>query len=128
VETIIRIGAVCVLGAVMALYLARYLPESGMLIALTVCAVAGAALLTPLGEILTFVQTMAAWSGMEESVFHPLLKTVGIAVLSRLGAELCRDAGQNALAALAELGGAVGALLVSLPLLQAVWELLEGLV
>lgn len=126
-EEMIRIGALCVIGAVLALYLARQLPESGMLVALAVCAAVGAALLSPLGELFAFVRSMAAWGGMEDRVFEPLLKTVGIAVLSRVGTELCRDAGQSALAALVEMSGTVGALLVSLPLLQAVWELLEGL-
>ena len=58
----------------------------------------------------------------------PLVKTLGIALVSRLGTEICRDAGQGAMAAVLETAGAFGAVLVSLPLVRAAWELLRSLV
>ncbi|MBQ9392703.1 MAG: stage III sporulation protein AD [Oscillospiraceae bacterium] len=124
---VLRIGAVCVVGAAAALFLARQLPETGFLLSLAVCAVGAAALLPLLENLLSFLRALAAWGGMEEGVFVPLLKTAGIVLVSRVGTELCRDAGQGALASLLELGGAAGALLVALPLFQSVWELLEAL-
>ena len=57
-----------------------------------------------------------------------MVKTLGIALVSRLGTEICRDAGQGAMAAVLETAGAFGAVLVSLPLVRAAWELLRSLV
>ena len=57
----------------------------------------------------------------------PLLKTVGIALISRAGGALCRDAGEGAMAGLVEMAGAFAAILVSLPLFRAAWQMLEGL-
>ena len=57
----------------------------------------------------------------------PLLKTVGIALISRTGGALCRDAGEGAMAGLVEMAGAFAAILVSLPLFRAAWQMLEGL-
>mgnify|MGYP000711703044 FL=1 len=48
--------------------------------------------------------------------------------MSRLGGEICRDAGQGAMAAVLDTAGAFGAVLVSLPLVRAAWELLRTLV
>ena len=126
-EELIRIAAVCVIGAVMAVFLKKTAPETGLLLTLAVCVVVMLALLRPLGEIWELVHQMAAWSGVEQEVFEPLLKTVGIALLCRVGTELCRDAGQSAMASLVEMVGAFGAILVALPLFRAVWELLESL-
>ena len=64
------------------------------------------------------------------SLIHisPLFKTVAIALISRTGADLCRDAGEGAMASLVETAGAFGAVVVSLPLFGAVWELLSGMI
>ncbi|MBO4854618.1 MAG: stage III sporulation protein AD [Oscillospiraceae bacterium] len=126
-EEIIRVSAVCVIGGVMAVFLKKTAPEAGVLLALAVCVAVMLALIRPVGEILDLIHQMAAWSGVESEIFEPLLKTVGIALLCRVSTELCRDAGQNAMASLVETGGAFGAILVALPLFRAVWELLESL-
>ena len=60
-------------------------------------------------------------------LFTPLIKTVGIALLSRTGSDLCRDAGEGAIASVLETAGAVAAIAVSLPLFRAAWELLRAL-
>ena len=54
-------------------------------------------------------------------------KTVGIALVVKMGDGLCRDAGESALAAALEFAGTVCALLTALPLLRAVLELITEL-
>ena len=70
---------------------------------------------------------MAQAGGLSSDLLQPLLKTVGIALVSRTGAELCRDADQKAMASVVEAAGAFSAVVVSIPLLGAVWELLRGM-
>ena len=55
------------------------------------------------------------------------MSLVAIALVVKVGAGLCRDAGESALASVVETAGAVCTLLVSLPLLRAVLELLMEL-
>ncbi len=57
----------------------------------------------------------------------PLLKCLGIAVLERLGAALCKDAGQAAAAEAIALAGTTAALYAALPLLEEFLSLLEKL-
>ena len=52
---------------------------------------------------------------------------MGIAVLTRISAEVCRDAGESGIAASVETAGAVLALWVALPLLRAVLDTVTGL-
>ena len=57
--------------------------------------------------------------GLSPAVLAPVLKTVGIAILTRIAAELCRDAGEGGIAAAAETAGAAAAVLAALPLLRS---------
>lgn len=127
-ETFVRIAAVCVIGAVLAAFLKSESKEMGLLLALTVCAVTLLATAGPLGEVIELFGQMAVWSGLDLQLFAPLLKIVGVSLVSRLGTELCRDAGENAMAALVETGAAVGSILLAAPLFRAVWELLRSLI
>ena len=119
--------ALCLTGALLAVLLRRSGGELSLLLALAVCGAAAAVLLEPLAQLRAFWDEAAAWGALPEQLFQPLLKTVGIAMVSRVGADLCRDAGEGALASVLETAGAVAAIVVSLPLFQAVWEMLGAL-
>ena len=127
-EDLIRLTAVCVTGAVLAVFVKKSSPDMGLLVTLAVCAAVLAVLFVPLGEVLELLRQMADASGMPEEVFTPLMKTLGIAILCRMGGDICRDAGQSAMASLVEMSGAVGTILVSVPLLRAVWDMLQSLI
>ncbi len=101
--------------------------EMALLLALAVCGAAASLLLEPLQELRSFWEEAAAWGDLPLELFQPLIKTVGIALLSRTGSELCRDAGEGAMASVLETAGAVAAVVVSLPLFRAAWELLGSL-
>ena len=101
--------------------------QLALLLVLAVCGVAVALLLEPLGQLRAFWEEASAWGQLPEQLFQPLLKTVCIALICRTGSDLCRDAGEGALASVLETAGAVAAIVVSLPLFRAVWDLLESL-
>ena len=77
------------------------------------------ALAEPLTELLRFLERLAEQSGVSRTLLTPLYKTVGIALVVKVGGGLCRDAGESALAAALEFAGTVCALLTALPLLRA---------
>ena len=127
-ENVIRLAIICAVSAVLAVFVGKSSPEMGILLTLCVCTLVLLALTAPLREIIELLDQMIAWSGMTSDVFAPLLKMLGIALVCRVGGDLCRDAGQSAMASLVEIGGVFGAILVSVPLLRAVWELLQSLI
>lgn len=126
-ETVLRMSALCLTGALLAVLLRRSGGEMALLLALAVCGAAASLLLEPLQELRSFWEEAAAWGDLPLELFQPLIKTVGIALLSRTGSELCRDAGEGAMASVLETAGAVAAVVVSLPLFRAAWELLGSL-
>ena len=123
-ETVFRIVALCLTTALLALVVKRGSGELAMLLSLAAVVVVLLSLASAMEEVVEFLRTLSQQSGLPETLFLPLYKTVGIALVVKAGGELCRDAGESALAAVLEMGGSVCALLVALPLLQAVLELL----
>ena len=123
-----KVTALCLVGAVLAALLKKSSPELALLLALAACAAVLLALVRGVETVTAFVREVMQWGGVESALFAPLFKTVAIALISRTGADLCRDAGEGAMASLVETAGAIGAVVVSLPLFGAVWELLSGMI
>lgn len=122
-----KIIAICLIGTVLTLLLEKSHPELAILLALSVCAGLLLFGLSRLGTVLSALKQLAQAGGLSSDLLQPLVKTVGIALVTRTGAELCRDAKQGAMASVVEMAGAFCAIIVSLPLLGAVWELLRGM-
>lgn len=122
-----KIIAICLVGAVLTLLLEKSHPELAILLALSVCAGLLLFGLSRLGTVLSALKQLAQAGGLSSDLLQPLVKTVGIALVTRTGAELCRDAKQGAMASVVEMAGAFCAIIVSLPLLGTVWELLRGM-
>ena len=120
-------AALCVIGALLAVVVRRGSPETALLVTLAAAVVVLLFLSSALEELTDFLRELGERGGVTAELFEPLYKTVGIALVVKVGASLCRDAGESALASVVETAGAVCALLVSLPLLRAVLELLMEL-
>lgn len=125
-ELVIRLAALGLCVSVLALLLRG--SDAALALLLTAAAVlVGAALLLPtLSELTELVTRALALTALPETLFVPLFKVVGIALVTRFASALCADAGQSALAALLQTAGAVCALVCTLPLLEALLDLVEG--
>lgn len=123
-ELVGKITAACVVAAILTLVVKKGTPEIAMVMSLAAAAVGLLALSDSVQELGSFFRRLREESSLSESWFGPLYKTVAIAVVVRLGGDLCRDAGERALAGVVETAGAVCALLVAAPLMQGVLSLI----
>lgn len=123
-EPVIRATVLCVVTALMALVLKKGTPEAALLLTLAASIVVLLSLSESLNALLDFLEELVERSGISHELFIPLYKTVGIALVVRVGGNLCRDAGESALGSVVETVGAVCALLAAVPLLRAVLSLL----
>ena len=119
-----QITALCIVGALLAVVVKRGTPELALLLTLGAVIAVLLYLAGAIEELMTFLSELGERSGVSRELFLPLYKTVGIALVVKVGGELCRDAGESALASVVETAGAICALLVALPLLRAVLTLL----
>lgn len=126
-ELAVRIAALCLVGALLGGLLRRSGGDMALVLALAVCGAVAALLVEPLGTLWAFLQEAAQWASLPTALFLPVVKTIAIALVCRTGSDLCRDAGESAIASALETGGALCALLVALPLFRSAWDLLRSL-
>ena len=116
------IGIVTVLLAAM---LRKYSRELGILLTLAACVLLGLLLVQFAQPLVDFLAKLRNIAGLDKSLTEPILKTIGIGLITQIGATVCADAGENAIAKLIEVCGGVLALYVSLPLLEAVLSMID---
>ncbi len=108
--------AFCICGCVLGLVLRQYQKPQAVLLGLAVSCIVLLSLLPQIQEILDTASAFFSMTGMNAEYFGILCKAVGIAYLTQLGMDLCRDCGENAICTAVELFGRVSILGLSLPL------------
>lgn len=73
-----------------------------------------------------FIKDIASQRGVE-SYFTLMLKALAISFCCRMSSEICRDCGENTLASRVELAGKAGIVLISLPIIQQLFEIAEDM-
>ena len=126
-ESVVRLAAAAVAAALCAVVVKQHAREVGAVLALAAGALLLGAALGAIEEVRALADELGELIGLSPAVLAPVLKTVGIAILTRIAAELCRDAGEGGTAAAAETAGAAAAVLAALPLLRAVLSTITGL-
>lgn len=115
------------IAAVCAMTIRKQTPELAVL--LTICA--GTLILLycsgALATVTQFMDELVEVGGLSPGIVAPVVKATGIAIITRMSADFCRDAKEGALAAAVETAGCIFALLVVLPLMSAVLDLLNEL-
>jgi len=122
-----RLAALAVTAALCTLILKKRVPELALVLSLTAGALLLWESLDALAAVRGFMDRLVRTAGLSSEVWKPVLKTVGIGIVARLAASVCRDAGEGGLAAFLETAGATLALLTALPLIETVFHTLEGL-
>ena len=121
----------CAAGAFLAVILILTLRDRSKEIALvlsvlTCCLIAFCAmeLLRPVVDFLKRLQQFGAVNGEMTAI---LLKTVGIGLLGEICALVCKDSGNEALSKALQMVACAAVLYLSLPLYEALLDLLEGI-
>lgn len=122
-----KIAALAVAAALCAVVVRKQAPDIALVLALA----AGTALLLScvqaLEGVLGLVDELAQAGGLAPAAVKPVVKVAGIAVVTRIAAEICRDAKEGGLAGFVETAGTILALFATVPLLTAVLSTLTGL-
>ena len=126
-ESIGRIAAIAIIVTVLVTLLKKTSPDMALLVTLAVCGAVFIFFVEFADEILTGLNEGLDQIGISAELFMPLIKTVAIAVITKTGGDICRDAGENAIGNLMETAGAFAAVVLALPLFTAAWELLQEL-
>ncbi|MFB5662007.1 stage III sporulation protein AD [Alteribacillus sp. HJP-4] len=103
-------------------------PAIAMLIVLSVGAVIFIVLLSPLQSAIELMQKLSDRAGIEHVYIQTLLKIIGVAYIAEFGAQIAKDAGQQAIASKIELAGKLFIIMLAIPIFEVLIETILQLV
>ena len=110
------------LGVACSLVLKKLRPELSLIVAAATGILLFSLCLKPLKELFAFFQNQSISYGLESEYIGLGIKVIGIAYLAQMGASLCQDAGESAIAGKVELCGRILILSAALPAAFQVME------
>ena len=122
---IIFIISVAVIGVILSLTVKKINPEYSTIIGLVCGCIIILYLISGFDDIFSFTDKFIKMAGVSDENFKILLKALGIGYIVQFGCDLCRDAGENSIANKIEIAGKVCILLMSLPLVENLFGLVE---
>lgn len=126
-DAVFKISAAALTGTLLALILKKQAPEHAMLAVLGCGIVLLFSILELAGDLADAWNRLAAHIPHAGEIAGPLWKATGIAIVTHLSAQLCRDCGQSALGAKVELVGTAACIAVFLPLAEMTFDLIEAM-
>ncbi|MEW5865924.1 MAG: stage III sporulation protein AD [Bacillota bacterium] len=119
---IARVLAVCVVATVLIVMLRSQRPEIAIWLSIITAVIVFASMLGHISFLVRALTDLASRTKAGNIYFVTVLKVIGVAYLASFGAEVCRDAGEGAIATKLEFAGKVIILVMALPVLVAVLE------
>ncbi len=126
-EYIIKTTAAAILAAVLSLVIRKNHPEFALLLGLTTAVLCMLGLTELIENLLGQIRKWNLGTTITSDFFVPLLKCLGISLVSQLGVGVCKDAGQSAAAVGLELCGTVTAAWCLLPLIDYLFTMIEDM-
>nr|WP_122013520.1 SpoIIIAC/SpoIIIAD family protein [Maliibacterium massiliense] len=119
---IFQVAAIVILAATIALTLRQQRPEMALLLTLATGVLIFFMLLPALRAAVEATRSVADQVTGLSTIAFAVLRMLGIAYISEYGAQLCRDAGERALAGKMEMGGRVLILAMATPFISAILQ------
>ena len=124
---LVQAAALGLIGAVLTLLLKKNAPELALALSLAVCLIGAGLALELFAQLREVIDLARERTGLSPAIVSPVLKCGGIGVVTRLAADLCKDAGQGAAASMVELCGAACAIVTALPLIRSLLQMIGDL-
>lgn len=106
--------------AVLAVVLRHNKPEMAMFLSIAVGIIIFMVMLGKIGSILEVLKDLSARANLSMVYLGTILKIVGIAYIADFGAQICRDAGEGAVASKIEFAAKILVLVLAVPIVVAV--------
>lgn len=126
-EYIIKSAVAAVIAAILSLVIRKNTPELSLVLGLTAAMLAILFAVQALRPVFDFLTELKEKAILAPEIYVPVLKCLGIGIITQLGAGICRDAGQSAAATGVELCGTAAAMLCTIPLVCSILELMGKL-
>lgn len=113
--------------AMLALWIRPLKPEYGIFLSLGAMLLLIGAAVSQLDSILSLIRELMEYTGLDGVYFKILLKIMGLAWISQLASDICKEAGCAAISRQIDIYGKLLILSVSLPVVTALIDTIETL-
>lgn len=96
--------------------------DTALLVSLVVGAFIFLLLLDRIGTVVRVLADLSDRAGINQFYLNTVLKIIGIAYVAEFGGQVCRDAGENAIAGKVELAAKVLIMVLAIPIIVAILE------
>lgn len=117
---ILGICIIAVTGSILVLTLKQSVPQLALLLTLSVGVIILISVLSFLPIITDKITQLMSQTGVNSKYISVLIKALGICFICQFASDICKDAGQSALASKVELAGKIMILISALPLIEEV--------
>jgi len=121
---IMQIVTLGIIGAIMATILKEYKPEYAIQLSIIAGLIIFISILGKFNQVIEVLKGYAVKADIDILYFSTILKIIGIAYITEFGAQICRDAGEGALATKVELAGKVLIMVIAVPIYAALFDII----
>lgn len=125
---IMQIVVVGIIATVLAVMLKQENPELAILVSMVTGLVIFVFLITKLSSVISVLKYFASKANIDVLYFSTILKVIAIAYITEFGAQICRDAGEGAIASKVELAGKVLIMVIAIPILAALMDIMVKII
>jgi len=97
-------------------------PVAAMLLGVVVGAIIFLSMLTKIGAIIDILQQLADRANVNQFYLATILKIIGIAYIAEFGVQVCKDAGEGAIASKIEFAAKILIMVLAIPIFAAILE------
>ena len=126
--SIVQIVAAGLISALLAITIKKQVPEFALLISIGASVLIFFMLIPMLLDAVQVLENISDMVGTQSAYIVIILKIIGIAYISEFGSQVCKDAGETAIASKIELGGKVIIMLASVPILYRLIDIIIGII
>ena len=125
--TIFQIVAVGIMGAVLSITIKKQSPEVALLITITASVLIFLMVLPMITEAVGIINHIGGLADGQAAYVGLALRVVGVAYMAELGASVCKDAGESAIATKIDLAGRVIIMVMALPIVMDILNIITRL-
>ena len=103
-------------------------PEIAVQLSLALATIIFLMVLSKINVVLNLFRDMAAKANISAMYLNTILKIIGIAYVTEFGAQVCRDAGEGAVASKIEFAGKVLVMVMAIPIIALVLDTIVRLI
>jgi stage III sporulation protein AD len=125
---IIQIVGLGFIVTLLILIIKREKPEIAVQLSLTLATIIFLLILTKINIVLNLFRDMAEKANISQMYLNTILKIIGIAYITEFGAQVCKDAGEGAVAGKIEFAGKVLVMVMAIPIIALVMDTIVRLI